>query len=91
MNNAMTTIRFNFNDRVRIRLTPHGRAFHAMQHVMFNMQHGTDLKYIPPVEDAEGWSEWHMHEIANQFGEQLFNGNSELPFETTAELIIDKE
>ncbi|MCY1206585.1 hypothetical protein D9M72_181580 [compost metagenome] len=91
MNNAMTTIRFNFNDRVRIRLTPHGRAFHAMQHVMFNMQNGTDLKYVPPVEDAEGWSEWHMHEIANQFGEQLYNGNAELPFETTAELIIDKE
>ena len=37
MNNAMTATRFNFNDRVRIRLTPHGRALHAMQHAMFNL------------------------------------------------------
>ena len=28
-----------------------------------------------------------MHEIANQFGEQLYNGNAELPFEMVAELI----
>lgn len=89
MNTTVTkpNVSVNINQIVRIKLTPHGRAYHAMQHAMFNMTTGRDLKYARPVEDADGWSHWHLHEVMNQFGEQCFNGNNELPFETNIELV----
>jgi hypothetical protein len=87
MNQPTTRIAFNINQTVRVKLTQHGRAFHAMQHAMFNMKTGRDIRYTPPVEDAEGWSEWQLHELAHQFGEQLYNGNTELPFETNIQLV----
>lgn len=89
MNTTVTkpNISFNINQVVRIKLTPHGRAFHAMQHAMFNMQTCRDIKYVPPVEDADGWSEWRLHEVMNQFGEQCYCGNVEVPFETTIQLV----
>lgn len=84
-----TGIQFNINNFVRVKLTNHGRAFHAMKHAMFNMQNGLDLKYEPPKEDADGWSSWQLHDLMHSFGEQCFTGNGEPPFDITIEIVVE--
>ena len=76
-------ITLNINHIVRVRLTNHGRAFHAMKHAMFNMKSGQDLPYIAPKEDSDGWSDWQMHDLMHTFGELLYVENAELPFDMT--------
>lgn len=85
--NQPTIIAFNINHTVRVKLTNAGRAFHAMQHAMFNMKTGRDIRYTPPAEDAEGWSKWQLYDLMHEFGEQTYLGNNELPFETDIQLV----
>lgn len=82
-NTTATSFAVNINSVVRVRLTNYGRAFHAMKHAMWNMQNGMDLAYIAPKEDADGWSGWQLHDLMHTFGEQLYSGNTELPFDMT--------
>ncbi len=82
-----TTIPFNINDTVRVKLTDHGRATHAMRHVIFNLTNKLDLEYVKPVEDAEGWSEWQLWVLMRAFGQDLFMGNLQPPFETGIQLV----
>ncbi len=83
-------MKFNINDTVRVRLTDHGRAVHKADHYTFWAKFGGQLrapKYIPPVEDAEGWSKWQLWVLMNAFGSHLHIGFRRC-FETEIELEI---
>lgn len=65
---------FNINNRVRVKLTPEGRAFHAADHAMFNMRTGKNLPYNPPREDEQGWSTWQLWNLMHTFGTEVCLG-----------------
>jgi len=65
----------NVNDKVRLKLTEHGKIAVAMCEY---------LKYYNP--DADGWIELHLWEVMFVFGPFMFNGNPNLPFDTNIEL-----
>lgn len=71
-------IPFNMNDRILVKMTPHGRAYLAAQHAMFNMKTGRSIPYTPPKEQ-DGWSTWVVWEFANAFGPELYHGNPNPP------------
>jgi hypothetical protein len=85
-------MKFNINDKVRVRLTTFGRECHRRNYddltEMFRARvpKGTPWDYRPPAEDAEGWSEWQLWELMREFGAYLRNG-VEVPFETTIDII----
>jgi len=74
---ALTILPFNLNAYIYVQLTPAGRAYHAMQHAMFNAQSGRSIPYHAPHENAQGWSRWTCWQFMHEFGDQMFNGNPE--------------
>jgi hypothetical protein len=84
---------FNINERVRVKLTDHGRKIHREDHEAFWSQQPEHVQarfpYKPPKEDAEGWSEWQMHNLMELFGSHV-GVAKELPFETTIQLVEPK-
>lgn len=65
---------FNINDRVRVRLTDHGRAVHRKQYDLLvgHLRNKDGFPYIAPVEDADGWSEWQLWSLMNTFGPHIW-------------------
>ena len=82
----MNTVKFNLNDKVRVKLTDLGRKIHKDNFYEFCLDKFYD--YNPPKEDVEGWSEWQMWDLFGLYGKHLYNG-APLVFETTIELIVD--
>lgn len=76
---------FNLNDKVRVKLTSHGRSVHAADHALLVADTGVALAYTHPKEDSEGWSEWQLWSLMSEFGSHMGNG---LPicFETTIDI-----
>lgn len=75
-------VQININDIVRVKLTDLGRCIHAMEHDLFWAKTGREPPaYVPPKEDAEGWSEWQLWRVMELFGPHLGFG-SKTPFET---------
>ena len=72
---------FNINDRVRVRLTPEGRAVHLAAHATFCASNGVSIPYEAPVEDADGLSTWQMWELMHAFCQHMCHGGPNL-FET---------
>ena len=79
-------MKFNINTIVRVRLTPAGRAFHAAQFAISKIRTDHGLTYIPPTEDAEGWSKWQLWSLMQEFGSECYAGNPGLPFATVIEI-----
>ena len=81
---------FNINEKVRVKLTDHGRAVHADDHAAFWANTRLPLKkcpaYTPPKEDAEGWSEWQLWILMEAFGPHIHMGFPNC-FETTIEIV----
>jgi hypothetical protein len=75
-------MRFNINDRVRVKLTDLGRKIHRENWEPIVAPRA----YHPRDEDKDGWSEWQMWELMNMFGPHLANG-SPVPFETEIEIV----
>lgn len=81
---AKLIIPFNLNSYIYVRLTPAGKAHHAMQHAMFHAstgrtEHGEGgMPYEPPHENSQGYSRWQAWEFMLAFGTQMFQGNPEL-------------
>lgn len=77
----MTTsaIKLNLNDRVRVKLTDHGREILRKDYEERFAFLGR--KYVPPKEDAEGWSEWQLWNLFQDFGQHIYLGGK-LPFDT---------
>ena len=77
----------NLNDVVRIKLTARGKQLHKDNWNAYGLS--KEHKYEAPKEDAEGWSEWQLWHLMNEFGEYLYNG-CEMPFETEIEIKKEK-
>ena len=60
-------LNYNANDYVRVKLTAHGRELLKKQHESLNAMTAY-LRYLPPFEDADGWSKWQLHRLMSTFG-----------------------
>ncbi len=76
---------FNVNDKVRVKLTDHGRQALRRRHA--DLWDGiSPHQYEPPKEDAEGWSEWQMWDLMESLGHMWYMGGPP-PFDTTIQLV----
>lgn len=73
--------KFNINNKVRVKLTDRGRKIH-----FDNFKELKLFQYSPPKEDEDGWSEWQLWVLMQEFGKHLENGCN-IPFETEIEFI----
>lgn len=73
---------FNVNDRVRVKINAAGHAYLLLQHTIANARTGRSEPYRPPLETPNGESEWTLWELMNVFGQEMFNGNPLMPFNT---------
>lgn len=69
-------MKFNINDRVRIKLTDKGRKI---------LQESHSAAWVSLKEDADGWSELKLWHAMSYFGKHIFCG-SDLCFETEIEI-----
>ncbi len=75
---------FNINDKVRVKLTDHGRKLLESDHEEFWKNMRIPMVYTPPVEDSEGWSTWQLWNLMQQLGPYI-HLSCQVPFETTIE------
>ena len=80
------TIEYNLNQMVRIRLTDFGRECMRRNHDRLYANHKNPPDPLPVKEDADGWSEWQLWCVMEEFGPYIHNGMNN-PFETTIRLI----
>ena len=80
---------FNINDKVRVQLTPHGRAVHAASHADLckRVPALSAWGYRPPTEDADGWSEWQLWSLMATFGAHT-SASYPLCFETAIQIVL---
>ena len=76
----------NINSNVRIKLTPCGIAKLKARHEELRSSCPSIGKFIPPKADKDGYCEMQLWEIMNTFGEDMYNGNMNLPFETNIQI-----
>lgn len=70
--------KMNINDMVRVKLTPHGEIALSMAEI-----HTFEV-------DEEGYTKFHLWELMQVFGQFMFHGNPNLPFETTIFHVDDR-
>lgn len=80
----MTTIDFNINNYVFVRLTDYGRECLRKNYdeLASHFKGGLPWKFDLPKEDADGWSKWQMHALMDALGKYVGIAK-EIPFETT--------
>lgn len=69
-------IKFNINDYVKVRLTERGRE------MLKEYWGGKVPDWFEDYSEGNEYYRFQLHEFANIFGKELYNGNSNLPFET---------
>ena len=77
---------FNVNEYVRVQLTDHGRELHRQNYdiQMEKLRPAYDWnpwEYKPVEEDANGWSEWQLWVLMQEFGPHIHNG-CKMPYKT---------
>lgn len=76
-------IKFNVNDKVRVKLTKTGVSMLRFNHTKrYLSSREADKHWEEPKVDAEGYTEFHMWELMNEFGDLMYNGQGNMPFET---------
>ena len=75
----------NINNFVRIKLNDTGRAILRRNHDELNKRCGVYLRYIPPAEDEDGWSEWPLWKVMQTFGPDLVMG-FDVPFDMSIDI-----
>lgn len=83
-------MRFDINHMVKVRLTPFGRAQLAADYATFCAKNNISRPYVPPAEDAEGWSTWQLWRLMFALGQHFGNG-VDAPFETEIEIIESEQ
>lgn len=78
----MSEVRFSINESVKVRLTKRGLEILKQQHDELFMRAMRAPIWQPPAVDAEGYSEFRLHDLMSAFGEQMYCGNANLPFDT---------
>ena len=79
-------MKINMNDNVKVRITEYGREC-LMKNAVEIRQAFSTYEPLQKIEDEEGWSEWQLWRLMDEFGKYLHCGNK-IPFETT--IIIDE-
>lgn len=77
----------NINSEVRIKLTPFGikRLKENYEEIRKDYPHVTDEFKLPEV-DENGFSKMPLWRVMNNFGDLLFNGSSNPPFEINIQI-----
>ncbi len=76
----------NINDTIKIKLTNKGKEI-LLQKDCENSQFSPQLvNYYSSLVDSDGYMELPLWEIMSVFGNQMYNGNPNIPFETTIEI-----
>lgn len=79
-------MKFNVNNKVRVRLNDYGRQLHREDHAKFWAHIGEKApEYRPPDENADGWSEWQLWALMQDFGPHMGLGMV-VPFDTEIEV-----
>ncbi len=78
-------MRFNVNEHVRVRVTPHGRRLLAEKQRKLEAEFRVSLDRLYPADDGDGWSRWQLWKLMAAFGEHLTNGGP-VPFEMVIEI-----
>lgn len=76
----------NINNYVRIKLTKFGIEKLKKNHEDLRKKFPTVGEFTPPKVDKDGFCEMQLWEVMNIFGEDLFNGSINLPFETNIQI-----
>jgi len=74
-------ISVNINEMVKVKLSDKGREIHRKNYEELFKGSSFSHEYREPKTDEEGFSEFQLHEIMNEFGSHIIMGR-ELPFET---------
>ena len=82
---SKTSLRFNINNCVRVRLNDQGRQIHRDNHERYATP---KYPYQPPSEDADGWSKWQLWSLMSEFGSHISLGRMP-PFETEIEIMAE--
>lgn len=84
-------MKFNVNHEVRVKLTDLGRQIHkdlfTQYHADFKSEALYREEYVPPVEDADGWSTWQLWYLMQTFGNCC--SECRIPFETEIDILCD--
>jgi len=80
-------VRFNVNDRVRVRLTDFAHARLLDNHIELRAVSGRDTRYHPPTEDAAGWSTWQLWVLMQQLGPHVRMSGPNLFVDNVIELL----
>lgn len=75
----------NVNEKVRIKLTEYGKSTLLIDHISYWSKKKQFVQYVPPKEDADGWSTWQLWSVMNAFGKHMYPG-APLCFETIMKL-----
>ena len=82
---------FNINHKVRVKLTDEGREALKKRHRDFWSEVGRPSEpYTPPIEDAEGWSEWQLWCLMQELGAYFMLGVN-APIETTIQFVVPEQ
>lgn len=81
---------YNVNDMVRIKITKTGHDTLEKQHRDLCSQYGIKHKYPIPVVDTEGFTEMPLWTVMQRFGDQMFNGNPDVPFDTVIKFKVNE-
>lgn len=83
-------MRFNVNHYVKVKITERGMDILRKKHAEWVNLGVLTSTFTPPKTDADGWSEWQMHDLMHTFGEHMYMGPP-APFETTIQIIGNKD
>ena len=76
----------NINSQVRIKLTPCGIEKLKKKHEELRSFCPSIGDFKPPETDKDGYCEMQLWDVMNTFGEDMYNGNMNLPFETNIQI-----
>lgn len=79
-------MRFDVNQFVRVRLTEAGKAQLAADHASHCAKNNLSYSYVPPEEDAGGWSIWQLWRLMAALGQHC-RCDVDAPFEPEIEII----
>lgn len=76
----------NINSKVRIKLTPCGIAKLRAKHEHISSMFPSIGKFTLPKTDVDGYCEMILWQVMNTFGEDMYEGNSNLPFKANIQI-----
>lgn len=84
-------MRFNVNNTVRVKLREPGHRALRKNHerLMQALPEAARWEYVPPKTNGDGWSEWQLWNLMQEFGPHISMG-FDPPFETEIELLTER-